>query len=394
MDLFFIILYIFFGILVGIVTGLMPGIHPNMTATLFLGFLFGDPFLVSVMIISSAVTNAFLDFIPSILLGAPDPETALSVLPGHKMMMKGRAYEAIRLTVIGGLVSLFMILLSLPFLIIFVGPAYEIIRPNIHWVLIAIVGFMFFKDRKPWSLVVFALSGTLGYIVLNGNFLGKFALLPLLTGLFGLSTITKSLEDKAQIPEQTNDLEKVGKGEIIKGGLVGSLSGILVGLLPGVGAAQATFLSSEILRDKTERKFMIAMGGVNTVTAILSIMSLWLIGNPRSGVAVVVNELLSTLTFSDVIVFIGAITLAGGVSSFLTLFLSKRFINLFRKINYRHLSFFVIVFLVAMTFMFTGFVGLFVLFLSTSIGMVCILSGIRRSYMMACLIVPTILFFI
>jgi len=394
MDLFFIILYIFFGILVGIVTGLMPGIHPNMTATLFLGFLFGDPFLVSVMIISSAVTNAFLDFIPSILLGAPDPETALSVLPGHKMMMEGRAYEAIRLTVIGGLVSLFMILLSLPFLIIFVGPAYEIIRPNIHWVLIAIVGFMFFKDRKPWSLVVFALSGTLGYIVLNGNFLGKFALLPLLTGLFGLSTITKSLEDKAQIPEQTNDLEKVGKGEIIKGGLVGSLSGILVGLLPGVGAAQATFLSSEILRDKTERKFMIAMGGVNTVTAILSIMSLWLIGNPRSGVAVVVNELLSTLTFSDVIVFIGAITLAGGVSSFLTLFLSKRFINLFRKINYRHLSFFVIVFLVAMTFMFTGFVGLFVLFLSTSIGMVCILSGIRRSYMMACLIVPTILFFI
>lgn len=394
MDLFVIVLYIFLGIIVGTVTGLTPGLHPNTMSTIFLGFLFGNPLLVSVMIISAAVTHSFLDFIPSILLGAPDPETALSVLPGHSMMMEGRAYEAIRLTVVGGLVSLLIILLLLPFLAIFVGSFYDLIRPNIHWVLISITAFMFLKDRKPWGVVVFILSGALGYLVLSGNLLGKFALLPMLTGLFGLSMIIKSLKDRTEIPEQREYVEDVKIGEAIKGGLVGSLSGIFVGLLPGIGGAQATFLSREILRDKTERKFMIAIGGVNTVVAVFSLLALWLIGNPRSGVAVAVAELLNTLTFSDVVIFTGAIAIAGGVSALLTLYMSRRFITFFRMVNYRWVSVSIIFFLGVMTFVFTGLTGLSVLLLSTLIGMVCIFSNSRRSYMMACLIVPTVLFFI
>ncbi len=394
MDLFFIIFYVFLGIIIGTITGLTPGLHPNTVSTLFLGFLFGEPFLISVMIISAAITHSFLDFIPSILLGAPDPETALSVLPGHNMMMQGRAYEAIRLTVMGGIVSLLIILILLPFLVFFVDSLYPFVRPNIHWILIAITCFMFLKDRNPWSFVVFTLSGALGYLVLNGNILGKFALLPMLTGLFGLSMIIKSLKDRTEIPEQRNEIENMNKLDVIKGGLIGSLSGIFVGLLPGVGAAQATFLSHEILRDRSEKKFLLAIGGVNTVVAVFSLLALWMIGNPRSGVAVVVNELLNTLTFGDIIIFIGTIILAGGVSSILTLYLSKRLINFFRKINYRYVGLSIIIFLVAMTFVLTGLVGLSVLILSTTIGEVCILSNTRRSYMMACLIVPTVLFFL
>ena len=394
MDLFFIIFYVFLGVFIGTVTGLIPGLHPNTMSTLFLGFLFGEPFLISIMIISAAITHSFLDFIPSILLGAPDPETALSILPGHNMMMQGRAYEAIRLTVMGGIVSLLIILVLLPFLVFFVDSFYHLIRPNIHWILIAITCFMFLRDRNPWSFVVFTLSGTLGYLVLNGNILGKFALLPMLTGLFGLSMIIKSIKDRIEIPEQKNEIENINKKDVIKGGLIGSLSGIFVGLLPGVGAAQATFLSHEILRDRSEKKFLIAIGGVNTVVAVFSLLALWMIGNPRSGVAVVVNELLNTLTFGDIIIFIGTIVLAGGVSSILTLYLSKRLINFFRKTNYRYVGFSIIIFLGAITFVLTGLIGLSVLILSTIIGEVCILSNTRRSYMMACLIVPTVLFFL
>ncbi|UCG95768.1 MAG: tripartite tricarboxylate transporter permease [archaeon] len=375
-------------------TGLVPGLHPNTICILFLGFVFGDPLLVSVLIVSSAIAHSFLDFLPSILLGAPDPGTALSVLPGHNMMMQGRAYEAIRLTVIGGLASLLIALTLMPLLMFFVGSFYDFIRPNIHWLLVTITGFMFLKDRKPWSLVVFAMSGALGYLVLNGNLLGRFSLLPMLTGLFGLSMIIKSLKDRTRIPEQKISADALRRIDVVKGGLVGSLSGILVGLLPGVGAAQATFISREVLRDRTEKKFMIAMGGVNTVVAIFSLLALWIVGNPRSGVAVAVDELMGVLTFGDVIIFIGAIALAGGLSSLITIYLSKRFINFFRRIDYRKVSLSIIIFLIAITFVFTGAVGTFVLFLSTAIGMVCILTNTRRSYMMACIIVPTVLFFI
>ncbi len=389
---FFIFLYVLAGVLLGTVTGLIPGLHPNTVSALILASALWDPFLTSILIISAAVAHSFLDFIPSVLLGAPDPSTALSILPGHKMMMRGHAYEAIKLTVVGGVVSLLLIVLFLPFIVVFIRNFYVFIKPNVHWILIGITGFMFLKDRNAWGIVVFCLSGSLGYLVLLNNLLGEFSLLPMLTGLFGLSMIIKSLKDRVKIPEQIKESEKISG--VFRSGIVGTLSGMLVGLLPGVGAAQATFISREIFRDKEEKKFMIAIGGVNTTVAVLSVLALWLVGNPRSGVAVAVSELLGKISFTDVVVFIGAILLAGGVSAFVTLHLNKVFINLFRKVNYRIINFFIILFLVGVTFILTGLPGLYILFLSTIIGLVCILSNTRRSYMMACIIIPTVLFFL
>ena len=389
---FFIFLYVLAGVLLGTVTGLIPGLHPNTVSALILASALWDPFLTSILIISAAVAHSFLDFIPSVLLGAPDPSTALSILPGHKMMMRGHAYEAIKLTVVGGVVSLLLIVLFLPFIVVFIRNFYVFIKPNVHWILIGITGFMFLKDRNAWGIVVFCLSGSLGYLVLLNNLLGEFSLLPMLTGLFGLSMIIKSLKDRVKIPKQIKESEKISG--VFRSGIVGTLSGMLVGLLPGVGAAQATFISREIFRDKEEKKFMIAIGGVNTTVAVLSVLALWLVGNPRSGVAVAVSELLGKISFTDVVVFIGAILLAGGVSAFVTLHLNKVFINLFRKVNYRIINFFIILFLVGVTFILTGLPGLYILFLSTIIGLVCILSNTRRSYMMACIIIPTVLFFL
>ena len=389
---FFIFLYVLAGVLLGTVTGLIPGLHPNTVSALILASALWDPFLTSILLISAAVAHSFLDFIPSVLLGAPDPSTALSILPGHKMMMRGHAYEAIKLTVVGGIVSLLLIILLLPLITIFIKNFYVFIKPNVHWILIGITGFMFLKDRNAWGIVVFCLSGSLGYLVLLNNLLGEFSLLPMLTGLFGLSMIIKSLKDRVKIPEQIKESEKISG--VFRSGIVGTLSGMLVGLLPGVGAAQATFISREIFRDKEEKKFMIAIGGVNTTVAVLSVLALWLVGNPRSGVAVAVSELLGKISFTDVVIFIGAILLAGGVSAFVTLHLNKVFINLFRKVNYRIINFFIILFLVGVTFILTGLPGLYILFLSTMIGLVCILSNTRRSYMMACIIIPTVLFFL
>jgi len=392
MDFFIIILYVFLGILFGIITGLIPGLHPNTVAALAVGFSF-NPFLISVVIISAAITHTFLDFIPSIFLGAPDPGTAMSVLPGHELMMKGRGYEAIKLTVVGGIVSLIITIIILPGLILFIKNFYDIIRTSIPWLLIIISSYMFLKDKKIWGIVVFTLAGVFGYIVLRNNFIGDMVLFPMLTGLFGMSTITYSLRRKTKIPEQGKDVEIVEINEYLLGGLIGSLSGILVGLLPGIGSAQASFLSREIIKDNSNRKFMIAIGGVNTTVAILSLLALWLIGTPRSGVASVVGRLLD-LSFGDVVVFMGVMIMASGIAGLITILIGKKSVHFFKKINYIHLNVMIIVLLAVMIFVFTGLWGLLIASLSTVIGLFCIFSGTRRTYLMACLIVPTVLFFI
>ena len=392
MDFFIIVLYVFLGILFGIITGLIPGLHPNTVAALAVGFSF-NPFLISVVIISAAITHTFLDFIPSIFLGAPDPGTAMSVLPGHELMMKGRGYEAIKLTVVGGIVSLIITIIILPGLILFIKNFYNIIRTSIPWLLIIISSYMFLKDKKIWGIVVFTLAGVFGYIVLRNNFIGDMVLFPMLTGLFGISTIIYSLRRKTKIPEQGKDVEIVEKNEYLLGGLIGSLSGILVGLLPGIGSAQASFLSREIIKDNSNRKFMIAIGGVNTTVAILSLLALWLIGTPRSGVASVVGRLLD-LSFGDVVVFMGVMIMASGIAGLITILIGKKSVHFFKKINYIHLNVMIIVLLAVMIFVFTGLWGLLIASLSTVIGLFCIFSGTRRTYLMACLIVPTVLFFI
>ena len=69
---------VFAGFILGLFTGLVPGIHVN-TVSLFI-LLFApkeNEFFVSA-IISMAVTQSFVDFIPTTVLGLPEEETAMS----------------------------------------------------------------------------------------------------------------------------------------------------------------------------------------------------------------------------------------------------------------------------------------------------------------------------
>ena len=194
------------GIGAGIVTGLMPGIHVNLvsatllsTSAFFLGFT--DVTTLAVFIISMAVIHTFLDVIPSIYLGAPEADTVMGVLPGHRMLLQGRGYEAIKLTVIGSFGSLIAVLLATPLLLVVMRAAQPVLEPWIGWILLAVVVVMTLREKKRLlAAFLFLLSGALGIVVLN---LGVTQpLFPLLSGLFGLSTMLISLNQKVNIPPQ------------------------------------------------------------------------------------------------------------------------------------------------------------------------------------------------
>lgn len=390
-----ILVFIFVGIVLGIITGLIPGLHPNLLATLLVGYIFAPPLQMSLLIISAGVTNSFLDFIPSIMLGAPEAATALSVLPGHEFLLQGRGYEAIKLTVIGGLAAVLILITLLPFSFYILPLIYTKIEKFIPFLLIAAIVFILIKDRKwVYSSICFILAGIFGLLVLRGDFLQmRFSIFPMLTGLFGLSTLIYSIKEKPKIPKQNKNIEILKKEEISRGGSLGSLSGYLVGILPGIGPALAAFLSQEILGGGSKREFMISIGGINTSNIIISILGLYLISKARSGVAIAVRELFNTILFSDVIVFIGVVIFSSSIAALLTLVLSKKIITFFQKINYLLLCSTILIFLMVMVLFISGIKGLFVALVGASIGLFTILSGARRSLLMGCLIIPVILFY-
>lgn len=144
------ILFAALGILLGLPLGLLPGMHINniLPLILSLSFLFTSQYNLTVLIISIAVTQIFVSFIPSIFLGAPDENTALSVLPGHRLLFEGRGYEAIKLTVIGGIGSLVFCIIFLSIFAGVFGWVYEMSRPYIHFVILSVVVLMISLEKK------------------------------------------------------------------------------------------------------------------------------------------------------------------------------------------------------------------------------------------------------
>jgi putative membrane protein len=394
-----IISFLIAGICFGIFTGLIPGIHINLISLLVLSLsnLFleiVDPVTLSVFIISMAITHTFLDSIPSIYLGAPDEAHALSVLPGHRMLLKGEGHNAIKLTVIGSFFSLIICIALIPLLIRLVGFIYPIIKNIIGYLLIVIMGFMILKEKeKLKSFFMFTIAGTLGLIVLNFPNLSD-PLFPLLSGLFGFSILLVSLKDNTKIPKQIDKKLKINKKDITKAVTGATSVGFLASFLPGFGSSQAAIIAVQFLKKMSENGFLVLIGGINTVNMTLSLVTLYSINKARNGAVIVVSKLIGELTGNILLLYIAVALITGSIAVFLTLRISKIFSKIIVKVNYKVLVIGILSFITLLTFYFSGWIGLLVLATSTSIGLIASLYGIGKNHLMGCLIIPVILYFI
>ena len=393
-----IFIAIFLGICAGIFTGLFPGIHINLLALLL--FIFSSFFLkftseivLATFIISMSITHVFLDFIPSIFLGAPDENTALSVLPGHRMLTKGEAYCAIKLTTIGAFFGILIAIALTPFFIVTAPAFYPYLIKIMAFLLIAIVVFSILQEKKKiWALFIFVLSGILGFSTLNMTVIRQ-ALFPLFSGLFGTSLLTLSFMQNVRIPKQKIKKIKINKRESVKTLSLGIIASSLVAFLPGVGAAQAATMAS-VLKKLNEKMFLLLLGAVNTITMLLSFVALYAIQKPRSGVAVFAGKFLPFFNFQQLLVLLAATLMAASISVFLSLFFARIFSKIIIKVNYKWLSFFVIVLIIFLSLVLSGPVSLLILLAGTAIGITTSLIGIRKINMMGSLLLPVILYYL
>ena len=276
LDFFLIILFCVLGVVTGIATGLLPGLHVNNIALILLSlsgtiigalsFLFeygiSEQFifaLICVYIISTSISHTFHDTIPTTFLGAPEADTALSVLPAHGLLLEGKGYEAVALSAMGSygaILFCFVLLYPIRFLIGAPLFIYSTLQEIMLFVLIAISILMIgtekgkikefgVKGKTPsilgmlFATLVFFLSGIFGLIVLDFPVdspigLSSPVLFPALAGLFGLPTLLTSLATKPVIPEQIIEkprLDKKMKKSSMLSVITGSLAGILVSII-------------------------------------------------------------------------------------------------------------------------------------------------------------------
>jgi len=390
------------GIIIGIAAGLLPGIHINTTIPFILSLsaFINDPLKISLLLVSVSMTEMFLDHISSIFLGCPDSDTAMCVLPGHRMLLEGRAYEAIKMTILGNIGSLILSIILVFLFVDFFQLLYEISRPFIKFVILSVILYMIASEREfskiVFSIITISLSGLLGMIILNSSVVNQQnALLPALTGLFGMSGMLMSLSEDSKVPEQVKDSKiLIGNWDIAKTLLMSSFAGILVGFLPAVGISESAVILQTLGGINSARSFLMMTSGINASNDMFSLVSLYLIGNPRSGASVAIQSLLGSPDSNETFLMISTMVAVSGISGLITLYLSRRIPDYVQMVDFRKLNLLVIAFLLSIVFLITGFNGLLILITSTSIGLISAYGGIRRSHCMGILMIPTLSFFL
>lgn len=408
------------GFVLGVLSGLTPGLHLNNFAAMLLALspqllAWGlTPFQMSSIILAASISQTFFDAIPAIFLGAPDSDTALTVLPGQRLMLDGRGIEAVRLSALGSAGSVVVaMLLIFPISWIFSG-YYDYLMKYVGVVLLAIALLMIRSEKGPWiegqgSLVHLKYKAIAALLFLTSGLLGIFAfghedllssplglepqvLLPLLSGIFGASSLILSLSTQTEIPEQEETEINVPAAALARSVLSGGLGGSVVAWIPGVSPSVAA-ITARLGSPSSPEEFLVSIAGVNTANALFSLVALYVIGKPRSGAAAAIQQLMN-IDQNVLAQMMIMIILVAAVSNIAAIASARAAAQAISRLNYRLLCLAVLAFLTAMTLAFAGLFGLFILFLSTVVGLVAPVAGIHKTHAMGVLMLPLILRYI
>lgn len=404
----------FIGIAIGTTTGMIPGIHVNTAGAIIFAsstFLLTivSPEFLCVLMVSMSIAHALIEFVPSMLLGVPQEGTATSILPGHRMVLQGRSKEVIRVVSVGGFGAIIVTILMLPVFAIALPILHDISKPYTWIILLGASIYLThrmtgnFRDFL-WAILLFVLSGVLGWIIFQTPISSGITLMCTFSGLFGISTILFSLNDSSTIPHQNPFYELNIDYNKFKSIFAGGITGAILGFLPGFGPAQGTVIAQAVSgtndnNDDDTVNFLLATSGLNISDCLFSLIAIYIIGNPRSGIAVYMSYLIFEMGLNHLAIFIFASLIAVSVSLVLSLKLGDSFSRLMGGVDYKKLSIGVIILQIVILYLFIFYYKAPVFYMSlalvtsTAMGMLPHYIGIGKSHLMGVLIIPAIVIY-
>ncbi len=252
------------GVAIGVTVGSIPGLTATMAVALALPFTFAlDPVTGILLLVGIYKGGIFGGSITAILIRAPGtPAAACTALDGYPMAKQGQAGKALQMALYASCIADVISNIALIFLAgIIASFALQFGAPEFFWLIAFSLTIVI--SISGASLVKGLISGLLGILLStvgldlvygtqrftydNFNLMGGVGYIPLLIGLFAIpEVIAFYLQKASPLAVGGADGSRVSRAEFrrcLPTIVRGSLIGVALGAIPGIGATAASFLS-------------------------------------------------------------------------------------------------------------------------------------------------------
>lgn len=282
-------LALFAGIVVGVIGGAIPGLSATMAVALALPFTFAlEPITGILLLLGVYKGGIFGGSIPAILIKTPGtPASSATILDGHPMAERGEAGRALGMALWASCTADIVSNLAL---ILFAGwlASFALNFGPPEFFALILFSLTIIAGVSGESLLRGALSALMGLLLAtvgldlvygtnrftfgDPNMMGGLNFIAVLIGLFAIPEI---------IAMAWNPVAHLGKARTLgrtkvsfadykrsfKTIIRGSLIGVFLGSIPGIGSAPAAFLSYSEARRKSPNKANFGKGEIEGVAA-------------------------------------------------------------------------------------------------------------------------------
>ncbi len=308
------------GILIGLVFGAIPGLQISMAMAIFLPMTLYMDFMQAMLFLTAIFTGgSFGSGVPAILMNIPGTSSAIATaFDGYPMARRGEHNQALGIAlgasafgVLIGYLILFALIKPISGLVLKLGPAelFAVILwgmtliaslSGAHMLKGLIAGFVGLLIGTIGFSDTGILRGTLG----NEYLLDGVPVIPAMMGMFAASELLRLVNTPYLVDSES--ARKVNIKLILKGFLQafrhpivlirGSIIGVFVGAVPGVGSSVSNLLSyvETKRRDKNPQSFgkgnpkgVIASESANSTSEAGSMATLLALGIPGGGATAV-----------------------------------------------------------------------------------------------------------
>jgi len=282
-------------IFLGIIVGAIPGFSAANTIIILLPLTLAmDPEIGLIFMVALYASSRLGAGIPAILVNIPGTAGAAATpLDGYPMTQQGRGQQALAISFVssiaGGLLTTVMALFALPWLSQIAYYLHSVEMIVIMFFGISLIATIAAKDTLKGLIAGFfgLMIGFIGtdvvYETPRGTFgflelYDKIPLIPALVGLFAISEAFAVIENQYIVSEQGQAaMQKPGWGQALEGVRIAaskwwhitwnSLIGLVIGVVPGAGAAIASFVAYQQSRTYSKTPELYGTGHVEGLIA-------------------------------------------------------------------------------------------------------------------------------
>lgn len=282
-------LALFIGICIGVIGGAIPGLSATMAVALTLPFTFTlQPITGILLLLGVYKGGIFGGSIPAILIKTPGtPASSATILDGYPMAEKGEAGRALGMALWASCTADLVSNLALIFFAGFLASFALKFGPPEFFALI-LFSLTIIAGVSGESLLRGAIGALLGLLLAtvgldlvygtnrftfgNPNMMGGLNFIAVLIGLFAIpEIIAMAWNPKAHLGQARS----LGQSKVtfkdykrsFKSIIRGSLIGVFLGSIPGIGAAPSAFLSYSEAKRKSPNKDNFGKGEIEGVAA-------------------------------------------------------------------------------------------------------------------------------